>query len=102
MTRFVVESCFERAEEFIPERWSSRPELVKDSSAFAPFNQGKDSPGVPIILFKASLWLKAHLQIIDTFYRSLLVCWETASSRRIATRDRHPGVEVFNPLRSKE
>ncbi|KAF7556322.1 hypothetical protein G7Z17_g1549 [Cylindrodendrum hubeiense] len=30
--------CFERPDEFIPERWTSQPELVKDSSAFAPFS----------------------------------------------------------------
>ena len=37
---FVVESCFERANEFIPERWTDRPEMVKDKRAFNPFNLG--------------------------------------------------------------
>ena len=55
LTSFVVESCFVRAGEFLPERWSSRPELIKDASAFAPFNQGKD---VAVIrLFMNSLGL---------------------------------------------
>lgn len=34
-------SCFERPLEFIPERWYSKPELVHDKGAFAPFNQGR-------------------------------------------------------------
>lgn len=34
-------SCFPRPLEFIPERWSSRPELVRDRAAFAPFFQGR-------------------------------------------------------------
>ncbi|OGM48310.1 putative cytochrome P450 oxidoreductase [Aspergillus bombycis] len=32
--------AFERPDEFIPERWTSRPELVKDRSAFIPFGSG--------------------------------------------------------------
>ncbi|KAE8415293.1 cytochrome P450 [Aspergillus pseudocaelatus] len=32
--------AFERPDEFIPERWTTRPELVKDRSAFIPFSSG--------------------------------------------------------------
>ncbi|KAH6988520.1 benzoate 4-monooxygenase cytochrome P450 [Ilyonectria destructans] len=35
--------CFKRPDEFIPERWTTQPELVKDGSAFAPFSMGKYS-----------------------------------------------------------
>lgn len=38
-----LESCFEKAEEFIPERWYSRPEMVKSRKAFSPFSQGRYS-----------------------------------------------------------
>lgn len=38
----LVESCFERATEFIPERWVEKPEMIKDKRAFNPFNLGKD------------------------------------------------------------
>lgn len=34
------ESVYTRASEFIPERWYSRPELIKDHTAFAPFAKG--------------------------------------------------------------
>ncbi|EXJ79942.1 hypothetical protein A1O3_08228 [Capronia epimyces CBS 606.96] len=34
------EAAFARAEEFIPERWTSKPELVKAKEAFAPFSLG--------------------------------------------------------------
>ncbi|KAJ6160293.1 hypothetical protein N7470_003689 [Penicillium chermesinum] len=33
-------SCYENAAEFIPERWYSKPELVKNKKAFAPFSTG--------------------------------------------------------------
>ena len=36
-----LESCFERAREFIPERWYSRPEMIRDKGGFAPFALGK-------------------------------------------------------------
>ncbi|MCJ1375714.1 hypothetical protein MMC20_006951 [Loxospora ochrophaea] len=35
-----LESCFESAEDFIPERWTSKPQMVKDKTAFAPFSLG--------------------------------------------------------------
>jgi cytochrome P450 len=41
LTDITVESCFEKADEFIPERWYSKPEMVRDKRAFAPFSQGK-------------------------------------------------------------
>ena len=37
----IVERAFTRPEEFLPERWTSRPEMIKDRRAFAPFSQGK-------------------------------------------------------------
>ncbi|KAI4180677.1 MAG: hypothetical protein L6R41_007075 [Letrouitia leprolyta] len=35
-----LESCFERPEEFLPERWCTEPSLVKDKGAFRPFGLG--------------------------------------------------------------
>jgi cytochrome P450 len=35
------EKFFIHADEFIPERWTTRPELVLDKRAFVPFNPGK-------------------------------------------------------------
>lgn len=37
----TAEKAFVNAQEFIPERWYSKPELVKASRAFAPFGMGK-------------------------------------------------------------
>ncbi|GAB1315434.1 hypothetical protein MFIFM68171_05644 [Madurella fahalii] len=39
-TVFRDERCFVLPNEFIPERWTTRPELVKDKSVFIPFNAG--------------------------------------------------------------
>lgn len=36
-----VESAYARQDEFIPERWYSQPELIKDRRAFSPFGVGK-------------------------------------------------------------
>ncbi|KAJ5172516.1 hypothetical protein N7492_005109 [Penicillium capsulatum] len=40
---FRLESCFELATEWIPERWDTQPELVKDTRSFLPFGQGRYS-----------------------------------------------------------
>ncbi|KAF5632076.1 cytochrome p450 [Fusarium sp. NRRL 52700] len=37
------ERCFARPNDFIPERWTTQPELVRDASAFAPFSIGRYS-----------------------------------------------------------
>jgi tryprostatin B 6-hydroxylase len=34
------EACYERAGEFVPERWYSRPEMIKHKDAFAAFGIG--------------------------------------------------------------
>ncbi|KAI1819402.1 cytochrome P450 [Xylaria intraflava] len=38
-----LEEAYEAPHEFIPERWYSKPELVKDKRAFAPFAMGRNS-----------------------------------------------------------
>ncbi|KAF2759886.1 cytochrome P450 monooxygenase-like protein [Pseudovirgaria hyperparasitica] len=38
-----LESCFEQAHDFIPDRWTTRAHMVKDKRAFVPFNQGRYS-----------------------------------------------------------
>ena len=38
---YVGDDSFPHASEFIPERWYSRPDLIKDRSAFMPFGVGK-------------------------------------------------------------
>lgn len=35
--------CFVRPEEFIPERWTTEPDLVLDASVYAPFAVGRTS-----------------------------------------------------------
>ncbi|KAH8594186.1 cytochrome P450 [Bisporella sp. PMI_857] len=35
-----LESCFEKPNEFIPERWTTKPHLIKDIRAWIPFNAG--------------------------------------------------------------
>ena len=40
----LVPAAFEHPNDFIPERWYSRPELIHDERAFAPFSVGSCSP----------------------------------------------------------
>jgi cytochrome P450 len=50
---YLVESSFERAEEYIPERWTTKLEMVRDKRAFQPFNLGRHScPGKNIGLME--------------------------------------------------
>ncbi len=37
----LVEACYERATEFIPERWGEKPEMVRDKQVFVPFSVGR-------------------------------------------------------------
>lgn len=37
----VAEKCYVRPNDFIPERWSSSPELIRSKNAYAPFSLGK-------------------------------------------------------------
>lgn len=36
----TVESCFQQPLQFIPERWSTQPDLIRDKRGHAPFSQG--------------------------------------------------------------
>ncbi|KAI4595497.1 hypothetical protein KJ359_006843 [Pestalotiopsis sp. 9143b] len=37
------EDCFEKADTFIPERWTTRPEMIRNMAAFNPFSLGHHS-----------------------------------------------------------
>ncbi|KAK8084318.1 hypothetical protein PG997_005589 [Apiospora hydei] len=40
----VIDSrCFARPDEFVPERWTTEPDLVLDASVYAPFSVGRSS-----------------------------------------------------------
>jgi cytochrome P450 len=45
------ERYFDRADEFIPERWREQPELVKDRRAYFPFSMGL-CPGTPKVIIE--------------------------------------------------
>ncbi|KAH6703791.1 cytochrome P450 67 [Verticillium dahliae] len=42
-TLYRDQRVFPRPDEFVPERWTSKPELVKDKAIFAPFSIGRYS-----------------------------------------------------------
>ena len=43
-----LERCFERAQEFVPERWYDRPEMLRDKNAWIPFNVGMFALHYPV------------------------------------------------------
>lgn len=60
------ERNYEHPNEFIPERWTSKPELTKNASVFSPFSIGKYPLTHPysshntsqhITSFRGSTWL---------------------------------------------
>lgn len=64
----IVESCFEKATEFIPERWSEKPEMVRDKQVFVPFSVGK----------LTTLIIQFSLLITDAL-RPIWLCRKTTS-----------------------
>ncbi|KAI4156765.1 MAG: hypothetical protein LQ340_000022 [Diploschistes diacapsis] len=50
------EANYVRAEQFVPERWSSSPELIKDASGYAPFSTGNYQS------FSSSIYCPLNLQ----------------------------------------
>ncbi|KAF4630617.1 hypothetical protein G7Y89_g7519 [Cudoniella acicularis] len=61
-----LESCFERASEFIPERWTTKPEMIKDKRPYNPFNNGRHScPGKNLGLMEVRLCLSILISRFD-------------------------------------
>ncbi|KAI0544498.1 benzoate 4-monooxygenase cytochrome P450 [Xylaria curta] len=66
-----LESAYTRPDEFIPERWYSRPELIKDRRAFSPFGVGRRSCAgkrlamTQLKLVVASLLKKYHITFLS-------------------------------------
>ncbi|KAI1370979.1 cytochrome P450 [Hypoxylon crocopeplum] len=57
-----LESAFERPTEFIPERWTTKPEMVKDIRAFNAFGTGRHScPGKQLGLMEIRMVATAIL-----------------------------------------
>ena len=60
------EAIYLKADDFIPERWYSRPDLIKDSAAYAPFSVGHHSClGRPLALMEMRLTLAEVLSRYD-------------------------------------
>lgn len=51
------EAVYERAAEFVPERWYSRPDMIKDRAGYAPFSTGTSRLIRLKIMNSGSLWL---------------------------------------------
>jgi len=69
----TVESAFAQPNDFIPERWTTRPEMVKDSRAFNSFSFGK--------AISAFLSITPGEFPTQLFIFSLLTIWKTIIGR---------------------
>ncbi|MCJ1441787.1 MAG: hypothetical protein MMC23_002279 [Stictis urceolatum] len=64
-----LESCFEHAEEFVPERWTTKQHMIKDKRAFNPFNNGRHScPGKNLGLLEVRLCLSLIILRFDVSF----------------------------------
>jgi len=83
----AVKSCYERADEFIPERWSSAPQMVKNKAAFSTGN----------LLFRGycgTYGFPAHLLTGLWIPRHVWLCWEGAGIDGDEMRHRTPGDQL--------
>ncbi|OJJ03893.1 hypothetical protein ASPVEDRAFT_136407 [Aspergillus versicolor CBS 583.65] len=55
------EICFESPNEFIPERWTTRPEMIRDRAGFAPFGGGAHSCLGRALALNDMLLVTAHV-----------------------------------------
>ena len=76
-----VEACFDQAEEYIPERWYSRREMIKDERAFYPFAQGRAVPSLP---HSSRLSCCISNAVIDELTRALWMRRKEPRPKRIA------------------
>lgn len=66
-----LESSYEKAGEFVPERWTTRPEMIKDPRGYSPFAQGrfscvgKDLAMIELRLVIALLLKKFHVEFLE-------------------------------------
>ncbi|KAL4748735.1 hypothetical protein BDW72DRAFT_214564 [Aspergillus terricola var. indicus] len=56
-----LESTFEEPNRFIPERWTTRPELVRDRSAFTPFGSASHSCLGQALAMNDMMLVTAHI-----------------------------------------
>lgn len=62
----VVDSNFEKATDFIPERWTTRPEMIRNKAAHQPFNLGRHScPGKNIAMMELRLVIATLVTTFD-------------------------------------
>ena len=86
----TVETCFERAHDFIPERWYSKPYMVKHRTAFIPFIIGS-YPLRPINLPR--LYSIANM-LTHKPLRQLFLRWEKPRSNTAESCDCSAGDSV--------
>jgi cytochrome P450 len=60
------EDCYAEPLKFIPERWTTRPELVKNPSAFIPFQNGSNNQCLGMNLAKMEIRL-AVARLVSRF-----------------------------------
>lgn len=65
-----LESCFQRPQEFVPERWHERPEMLRDKNAWIPFNVGAFAIHQAI-----SNFVQIYRVVKLTISRALWMCW---------------------------
>lgn len=104
-------SVFIEPNTFIPERWYSRPELVRDKSVFAPFGIGKHPlslrSSISFSVFLLSIIIvgpvagQNYFLICPNIYkRAQNLCWQKPSSNPDPPYTRPASSIVYSALRT--
>lgn len=56
---------FERPEEFLPERWTTKPELVKNRLLFIPFQTGEMRPPNTLYPYRLLTSFKGRMRAME-------------------------------------
>lgn len=108
----IVKTCFSRANDFLPKRWSSQLSLIKDKTAYAPFSQGELSivPNCDAGIYNCvgkQLALSKFRLVTALLVSEFSICFKAGDDGSAVVRDTHdhftalPGrLElIFEPLR---
>ncbi|KAL8735761.1 MAG: hypothetical protein Q9166_000624 [cf. Caloplaca sp. 2 TL-2023] len=87
-----VESAWDEPHKFYPERWYSRPELIRDRRAFAPFGLGRTScVGKDLAMMEIRM-------VVATLLSSFLISFAPGDNGEAVERDMRD--QVFHPRKT--
>lgn len=73
-----LESSYEKADQFVPERWTTRPDMVKDRTGYAPFLMGRyNCAGKHLAMFEMRFVIASLVKRFEVSF------WDGSSEREL-------------------